>query len=391
MTTGTLYSYGVTSGMAKPAISDVINFIDWTEAPLLRLFGFSRSNVSKFNLVNWPGVTVKWIEDTMPAFTSTLAADLSSGGATTISVAAGTGQYFRVGDIIGIAAVATPGTIIEKLRVQSVATDTLTVERGYGATSPTTTAVTGAIVTIQTRAMPEASDYTTGYTTVTTIPTNEAQIISEAVKVSKTRQAIQQFAINDEMDYQVGKLFADGGAAGRLAQYLQRTFYYGEKVTRDGSNVGSMGGARSFITTNVQDKSGAAITRADIHTKIRQIRVAGGKVTDLVTGAWGIEKITSMYEDLIQTERDETIGGSEIQTVMTPHGKVKLVFDWMCPEDCYYFMNRDKCGWLPIRDFERSQIKEQGDYSVVDVVGEFTFALTNEKSHGLIYNASTVA
>lgn len=392
MTTGTLYSYSLTSGVAKPAISDVINMIDWTEAPLLRLLGFSSKNLSKFRISNWPQTTVYWHEDTMPVFRTVLGTGGGGDGSgTSIVVAAGHGPYFRQGDIVGVSLTSAPNTILEKYLVTSVSSDTLTVERGYGSTSTVTTAVDGSYITILSRAMPEASNYTTGYTTTTTLPYNYAQIISEAVQVSETQRVIQKFGIDDMMDYQVGKLFADGGSAGRLAQFLERTFFYGERVARDASNYGSMGGFKTFVTTNVQDKAGAAITKADIHQKIREIRTAGGKVTHLVTGAWGMEKITAMYEDLIQTSRDETIGGSEIQSIVTPHGKVKLVFDWMCPESEYYFVNADKAGWLPLRDFARSEVARQGDYHVSDVVGEFTFALANEKSHGYIHSASTSA
>jgi hypothetical protein len=390
MTTGTLYSYSLTTGMAKPAISDVINMIDWTEAPLLRLLGFSEANRSKFKIVNWPATTVKWIEDTMPVFRTTLGTGGGGDGSgTSITVASGHGPYFRQGDVVAVSLTGAPETILEKYLVTSVSGDVLTVERGFGSTSTVTTAVDGSYITILTRAMPEAANYTTGYTTATTIPENYSQIISEAVQVSETQRVIQKFGIADMMDYQVSKLFADGGAAGRLAQFLERTFYFGEKVARDASNYGSMGGFKTFVTTNVANKAGAAITRADIHTKIRQIRTAGGKVTHLVTGAWGIEKITGMYEDLITTRRDEKLGGSEITSILTPHGKVDLVFDWMCPETDYYFINKEKCGWLPIREFTRGEIARQGDYHVTDVVGEFTFALTNEKSHGYIYGAAT--
>ena len=392
MTTGTIYSYDLTSGVAKPAISDVIKMIDWTEAPLLRLFGFSSSNLSKFSIPNWPQTTVKWHEDTMPVFRTVLGTGGGGDGSgTSIVVATGHGAYFRKGDVVAVALTTAPNTILEKYLVTSVSTDTLTVERGYGATSTVTTAVDGSYITILTRAMPEAANYTTGYTTTTTLPYNYSQILSEAVVVSKTQEAIQKYGISDMMDYQVGKLFADGGSAGRLAQFLQRTFYYGERVARDANNYGSMGGFETFVTTNVANLAGAPITRDAIHTKIRQIRTGGGKVSHLITGAWGLEKITAMYEDFITTSRDETIGGAEIQSVMTPHGKVKLVFDWMCPEDRYYFANSEKIGWLPIRDFERGKISEQGDYFVSDVVGEFTFAIANEKSHGYIYGASVTA
>lgn len=370
------------TGITKRSISDVIQMIDWTEAPLLRLFGFSSKNLRKFDIQNWPATKVELVEDTMPGFASALNGGINS-SVTAVIVTTGQGQYFRQGDIILIDT--------EKMLVISVATDTLTVAtRPYGSTSANSHSDL-AVVTILTRAMPENSNYVTGYTTTTTQPYNYTQIISEAVQVSKTAQAITTYGIDDLMDYEVGKLFADSGSAGRLAQLLQRTFYYGERVQRGGGNAyGSMGGFKTFVSTNVTDLLGAAITRDKVHTKIRDIRQAGGKVTHLVTGAWGIEKLTSMYEGLIETTRDEKIGGAEIQQIKTPHGLVKLVYDWMAPNGDYYFCNADKIGWLPLRPFDRAKIAEQGDFYVSDVAGEFTFLVANEKSHGYITGASNV-
>lgn len=385
MPTGTRYSFSDPNINIR-SIADVVNMIDWQEAPLLRIFGFSRKNVNKFSILNWPATKVELIEDTMPSFTTTLAEDLDN-SELAWDVAASTGQYFRTGDLIGV--LGSDGQVREKAVVDSVSSDTITVKaRGYGDTN-NVTHDNGRTVVILSRIMPEGANYTTGYTTTTTQPYNYTQIISEAVKVTKTDAAVLKYGIEDEMDYQVSKLFADGGSAGRLAQYLQRIWYYGERVQRDGSNDGSAGGFETFVTTNVIDLNGAAITRDKIHQVIRQIRVAGGKVTHLITGAWGMEQLTAMYEQTIQTTRDETIGGSEIQTIMTPHGKVKLVYDWMCPEDRYYFANADKVGWLPLRDFAAGKIAEQGDFFVTDVVGEYTFLVANEKSHGYIKEAAT--
>lgn len=387
MATGPRYS-DTDTGITKRAISDVINMIDWTEAPLLRIFGFGSKNVSKFNIVNWPSTKVEWIEDTMSPTTSLLTEDLDT-SETGVDVTAATGAYFRQGDIIATYAAAAPTVILEKMLVTSVSTDTLTVVRGYGATSGTA-ASTGDTVKVLSRAMPENASYTTGHTTTTTQPYNYTQILSQAVEVSRTASKISTYGIEDLMDYHVAKLFANNGSMGVLAQRLANTFYYGERVQRvSGTAYGSMGGFESFVTTNATDLSGDAIQRSDIHKTIRDIRNAGGSVTHLITGSWGIEKITSMYEGLISMEQDKTLGGSEIQTIKTPHGKVKVVYDWMCPEDRYYLVNAAKIGWLPFDDFKRSELDTLKDGYAVDVVGEFTFALANEKSHGYIYGAST--
>lgn len=378
MATGTRTSY-TDSNVNMRSIADAVFMIDWTEAPLLNILGFGTENVRKFELVNFPSTRVEWIEDTMSPYTATVNEALDN-SETGVDVATDQGAYFRQGDIVSVDN--------EYMLVTSVSGDTLTVVRGYGGTTAASHSDQSTI-TLLTRAMPEASDAVTGHTTTTTQPYNYSQIISEAAKASKTAIAIKKYGIADELDYQVGKLFANGGQAGKLAQFLQRTFYYGKRVQRTASAYGSMGGFSTFVTTNVTNLSGASLQRSDIHTKIRQIRDSGGMCTHLITGSWGLEKINAMYEGAIRTTRDETRGGSEITMVKTPHGEVEVVYDWMCPAGYMYFVNQEKCGWLPVRPFEAGKIAEQGDYYLTDVVGEYTFALANEESHGLIYGFST--
>ena len=380
MATGTRTSYTDT-GVNMRSIADAVFMIDWTEAPLLNILGFGSENIKKFDLVNFPSTKIEWIEDTMSPYTALTAEDMDD-SETGMDVGTGTGSYFRQGDIVAVGS--------EYMLVTAVTTDTLTVVRAYGSTTAATSS-TGATVTLLTRAMPEGAAATTGNTTTTSQPYNHSQIISEAAQATKTAIAIKKYGIEDELDYQVSKLFANGGQAGKLAQFLQRTFYYGKRVTRSASAYGSMGGFGTFVTTNVTNLSSASLQRADIHTKVRQIRDAGGMCTHLITGSWGLEKINGMYENYIRTTRDETRGGSEITMIKTPHGEVEVVYDWMCPAGYMYFINKEKVGWLPVRQFESGKIAEQGDYFLTDVVGEYTFALANEKSHGLIYGFSTTS
>lgn len=379
MATGTRTTLTDT-GNQKRSISDAIFMIDWTAAPLLNIFGID--SAKKFQLVNWPSTKAEIIEDTMSPYTTTLNGSHNN-STTTIAVASNTGAYFRQGDVILIDS--------EKMIVTSVSSDNLTVAtRPYGSTSAASHS-SGATVTLVTRAMPEGNDYTTGHTTTTTQPYNYTQILSEAVKVTKSEQAMSKYGVDDTMDYHVGKLFANNGAAGKLAQLLQRTFYWGERVQRSASAYGSMGGFKIFVTTNVTNLSSATLQKSDIHTKIRQIRDYGGEATHIITGSWGMEKITAMYDSSVRTTIDEKRGGSAITMIRTPHGEVEAVYDWMCPAGEMYFVNKNKIGWFPMRKFDTNEVKEQGDYFVKDVVGEYTFMLANEKSHGLIYGFDTAS
>ncbi len=382
MATGTRYSYTDT-GNTKRAISDVISIIDWAEAPLLRLFGFGPENVRKFKMVNWPSTKAEWIEDTNSPITDVMN-DAGGIDDSTTTMTVTNGSYFRYGDVIQVES--------EKMLVTAVSGNDLTVVRSWG--TPAAASHADALtITILTRAMPEGATYTTGHTTVTTQPYNYTQIISEAASVSKTELEMTRYGVENSLDYNVAKLFADGGRAGKLARFLAATFYTGERVQRTSSAGawGGMGGIGTFVTTNVTALGGAALQRSDIHTKIRTIRDAGGACDTLITGSWGVEKITQMYEGYITMTQSATRGGSKITSVQTPHGEVELVYDWMCPAGYMYFVDSAKIGWLPMRPFATTKISEQGDYYVTDVVGEYTLVIANEKSHGIISGFSTTS
>src|SRR5690606_8751548 len=393
MATGVRFSYDDTV-TTKRSIGDAIYMIDFTEAPLLQLFGFGSENLSKFKVVNWPSTMLEIIEDIMSPFESKIAEDLDN-AETEIDVASGHGSYFRKGDVVGI--LDANGEVAETLLVLSVSGDTLTVDT-RGDVSTATTHSNGATIRILTRAMPENHTYTTGHSTVPTVSYNYTQIISQAVEVSKTERAISRYGIEDQLDYQVAKLFSDGGSQGKLAQLLHRTFYYGvrQKRASSGNAYGMMGGYSTFVNVNttssdhVFDLNQAAITKKDIHRVLRAIRSSGGRCTHLITGAWGMEKIQSLYEDNIRTtEMQTTRGNVPVEAIRTPHGEVKLVYDFMCPEHMYNFVNAEKIGWIPLRDFEASEMNTLADGWAKDVVGEYTFMVACPKSHGQIYGAST--
>lgn len=398
------YSYTDTTTNIR-SIGETIFNIDFSEAALLQLLGFGAGNLKKFNVKSgWPSTKLEWLEDTNVPFTTLLAESGFDTTETDMTVTTGTGQYFRKGDILGIyASGTTTGTITEKVLVTSVSTDVLTIVRQFDGDKTTgTAAVTGTGVILLTRASPENSVYTTEHITTPTAPYNYTQILDAAVEMSRTEAKMMRYGIDDHMDMQVSKLFDNNGQEGRLAQLLHRTFYYGIRMQRAADPAyGSMGGFGTYVTLAATSanhfftKSDAALTKADIHKVIRAIRGSNGRVTHIVTGAWGIEKIRSFYEDgITRVEEDRVVGSPQVDEVVTPHGSVRLVYDWMCPESEYYFINADKMGWIPFDEFERKTVyggeaNNPYDGRIEKVIGEYTFALANPKSHGLIYGVST--
>ena len=383
MATGTRTTYTDT-GNIKRAIADVISMIDWTEAPLLNKLGLN--NESKFRLVNWPSTKVEWIEDEMSPRSGTLN-ELLTAGETDMDVQPGEGAYLKTGDIIKVE--------LELMYVSSVATDTATVVRGFGGTSDVEHAddTPWEIVTV---ARLEGADFTTGHTTTVTTPYNHTQILEEAIKVTGSEQVNQKYGITDTMAYHLAKIIGGGDIgsktkAGKLPILLEKSFFHGRRAAGSASTARAMGGFNQYVTTNVTNLSSASLTRKHIEDKMQACFEAGGSPDTIICGAWARRKISSFYEGSIRTERSEQRGGSSITTIVTDFGELEVMYDKWCPNNEMYIIQPEKMGWLTYRPFDVGDRASVGDYTVKDVVGEFSFALTNEKAHARLYGFSTTS
>lgn len=378
MPTGMRTTYSDTNIRAR-VVADMVSMIDFESAPLLRLLGVQ--NQGKFRFKTWPTTKPEWLEDNMAPLTSTLASGYST-TQTTLTVASNTGVYFRKNQILEIDS--------ERFLVTSVSSDTVTVVYAYQGTTNASHS-SGATVTIVSVAAPEGDDPVTGYTTQLTNPYNYTQILSETVKVSRTAQKNAAYGVQDQMAYQMGKLFSDSGKAGLLAQTLARTFYKGTRYEDTTRNIRTMGGFDQFVTTNAAALAGVPLQRKDIEDKIESIVNYGAQPDLIVCGSWAKRKITSFFEGSIKTERDESVGGAMIETIQTDFGKHKVVFDWMSPRADVRIVSSAKCGWVEFDPFGLQELAKVGDYDQAQVVGEYSFVLMNEKAHAKITGASTTA
>lgn len=386
MATGTRTTYTDTDIRVR-AIGDIIHNIDWADAPLLNKFGLT--NESKFRLKNWPSTSYEWLNDTLSPRASVLAESGFDDSETDLTVTTGHGVYFKEGDILKVEN--------ELMYVSSVATDVLTVVRGFGSTTPAAHAQ-NVTVTLATVARLEGADYDTGHTTTVTSPGNYTQIFAEAVKVTGSEAKETKYGVADTMSYHIEKLIGGGRnvqgtrfRAGKLPILLQQTFYYGKSSAGSASVARAMAGFEGLVTTNVTNLSSAALTRKNIEDLMQTIFLGGGNPDTIIVNAWLRRKISSFYEGSIRTERSETRGGARIDTIVTDFGEMEVMFDRWCPTDRLYMVESDKIGWLTYRPFNVYDRPSTGDYEVKEVLGEFGFVVSTELSHGYLYGASTTA
>lgn len=380
MATGMRTTY-TDSAISKRNLSPLIRMIDWTEAPLIRRLGVDGQG--KFNLVS-VGPKVEWFEDAMSPRATTVASNYTA-GQTSLVVATGTGAYFKTGDIIKVEN--------ELLYVSSVATDTLTVVHSFGG-STNANHNSGVAVNLATIARLEGADWTTGHTTTVSNPYNHTQILAEAVKVSGSEAKNPEY-VADVMSRSIAKLIGGGdgmgskGKAGKLAILLEQTFFYGRRAVGSDSASRAMGGFNQYVSTNTTNLSDSALTRKHIEDEMQKCYLAGGSPDLLICGAWVKRKISGFYEKYITTTRSEKRGGSVITTMETDFGEIEIMFDKWCPESELYIIEADRMGWVTYRPFQVFDRPAGGDYMVKDVLGEYSFVLTNETAHAKIYGIST--
>jgi hypothetical protein len=116
---------------------------------------------------------------------------------------------------------------------------------------------------------------------------------------------------------------------------------------------------------------------------------AGGSPDTIVCGAWARRKISNFFKGAIRTERSEERGGATITTIVTDFGELEVMYDKWCPSDELYIIEPDRMGWLTFRPFDIYDRASTGDYDVKEVLGEFSFVLTNETAHAYIHSFST--
>lgn len=374
------------SNTIPQAISTMVEQLDPMQGIMPKLLGFGMGNVSKFEILNWPNSTkLEWLTDTENPKTTTLN---DSGGIsdsdTTIVV---TDAIFNAGDIIQIGS--------EYIRITAVSGTSLTTVasgsegRGYGDTTPAAHA-DGATVTLLYPAVAEGGSFPQAYTTTTSLVYNYPQILRYKMSVTGTRAVTKDFKSDDEMAYQLAKLWNNNGEAGKAVKDFEDTYFKGKRVgPRSSSLPGSMGGFKTFVTSHV-DSDGGDITLPRFESMLRDIADDGGTVEYIMGGSFQIARIASWFDGYRTLTADSKLGGFELEAIrnqfMPP---IKLLYNYRCPSDEVHLINTNNMGWVPIREWTTKPLPTANDAEDMGLVGEYTFVVRSEHHMGYFSGLST--
>lgn len=230
------------------------------------------------------------------------------------SMAVDNGDYFSTGDIVKV-----PRTG-EVLLVTAVATNTLTVKRGYGVTAAAALVDNDPIVIIG-NVNEEGSGTRTLKSTVELEVFNYTQIFKTPFGVTNTQNATDMYGGQD-LSYQQKKKGIEHMVD------MERAFLFGEKkIDVTGSHPKrSTAGLLSFLNQNNYD-AGGALTQSEFDQNIAEVAFRYGSSEKLMLcSARVLSVINGWATGKLQIEQGEDTFGLSITKYVTPFGILNLVY-----------------------------------------------------------------
>ncbi|HEY6057307.1 MAG TPA: DUF5309 family protein, partial [Candidatus Limnocylindrales bacterium] len=333
---GTRITLSDTVGLAVD-MSPTIELIDPYDVGILSYFGMSSLEKECTETEH------KWMEDTLRPLTSTITDNPLTNVATTINVAAGTGVYYRAGDVVKIED--------ELIRLSAdPSTDALTTiaspnGRGFGGSTAAQHAQNSVIEIVS---VTYAEGWTTpglARTTVKTSVSNYTQIFEDVVQVSTTLEAVEQWAPGSEYARQLAKTMKT------LMILMDKTFIYGKPAARAAANgnTGALGGIRHFITTNVTNASGAQLSEKLLLDQLNLSYEAGGNPRVVAFRLKQKQAFNKFLDPARRTAMSDRRAGAIVDSFEWDNGIVDTLVDRWLPADEMLNLDSEYIGFGPLR------------------------------------------
>jgi hypothetical protein len=347
----------------KQSVVDEILLLNQHQTPLLNLLGFSEAVTQTSH---------QWFEDEVYADeTKVNGAKLVSD----TSVVVVDGSIFRANDIIKIGE--------ELLKVTAVATNTLTVVRGYAGTTAAAIA-DQAKVEFQFVEGVEGADARAARYKARTAKSNKTMIFDDSIEISGTAQAVTQYGISDLYEYEKQKKQLE------LALQLEKALING--VAYENGQTRQMAGVRSFIQSNVTDASNGAVSANLLNDSLQAIYekggFAGGGNFKIMVPAKQKRAISAIDNNKLYITQAENSRGQVVDQFVSDFGQFEIVLNNNLDAKELLVVDTNRMAVRPLvgREFFHKYLGEVGDFTKGMLVGEYTLEFKQEKAHARIKN-----
>ena len=299
------------------------------------------------------------------------------------------GNRFRIGD-----QVRADGSK-EVMLVTAVATNQLTVIRGYGGTTAEALADNKKLIILGNAAL-EGADKDASRQTTRIRRRNFLQIFSATVEVSGSQQAAATIGVRDELDYQMQERLRE------LLRDLENCILNGvaPAATPEGSSTirRTMNGVIPTIATNKFTPNAGGIPPGDgagnnelneavLNASLRTIwEQSAGAVDTIVVNGSQKRRINQFIGQSRGYAPGDTSFKDLVSVYESDFGVCRIILSRWMPSDAVLLLDSSRASVLPLagRSFQFKRLASVGDAEVGQVVGEYTLELMNEAAHGVI-------
>lgn len=295
----------------KIDMSEKIALLQPEATPLVTFLKRAKSNIEAASNPKF-----SWMEDDLGARWDAI--NNAAGYANNItSIVVDNGDYFSAGDLVKV-----PRTG-EVMLVTAVATNTLTVTRGYGVTAAAAL-VDNDPITIIGNANEEGSGTRAIKSTLEQEVYNYTQIFKTPFGVTNTQNASVMYGGSD-LSYQQKKKGIEH------MRDMNRTFLFGERKYDNSGNAArrAAGGLLSFLSANNYD-AGGQLTQSEFDQNISEVAFRYGSSEKLMLcSARLLSVVNGWATGKLQIEQGEQTFGLNVTKYVTPFGILNLVYDPM--------------------------------------------------------------
>jgi len=375
------YSAGTTLPELAEDVSDMIGIISPYETPVLNALGDPLREARSTHH--------EWLEDELLPNKDAIDDATWSDPAADTQFDVEQGSRFRVGDQIQVEGSE------ELMLVTAVNSDTLTVVRGYGGTTPENLA-DNQVLNILGNAALEGAEKPNARFTNRLRCGNYTQIFTAAVEVSGSDMAANQLGLADEMDLQKQERLRE------MLRDLENTVLNGGRPVADpqGSSTvrRTMKGIVQHLSSNLFHTgdsgfpSGTDLDEAKVNYVLRKIwENSSGNVDLIVVGGFQKRKINAFCADSRSYGPNDKKFTDMIGVYESDFGICHVITTRWLPQDAALFLDSSRISVLPMagRSFHFKPLASGGDYECGELIGEYTLELKNQAAHGLIRDLST--
>jgi hypothetical protein len=369
------YSAGASLPEIVEDVSDLVSIVSPFETPLLDALGDPQTEARATHH--------EWLEDTLLPNTDLVKTTPTNPLTDTVISVYNPGR-FRVGDQLRC------GDSEERLLVTTVGATTITVVRGYGATTAESIAA-GATMWILGNASLEGQEADDARFTLRTRRANWTQIFAKTVVVSGSEMAVRHVGVADEVDFQKAKALRE------LLRDLENTVVNG--IAPASTGEGSVDVRRTmkgilptlatnrFVPGQSGFPSGTTLDEAKLNTALRLVwEQSSGQIDLIVVNGYQKRVISQFGAGSRMYAATDPRFTSQVGIYESDFGVQRVVLSRWVPRDAVVLLDSSRLAVMPLagRSFQYRPLAATGDFEKGQVVGEYTLELRNEAAHGVI-------